>query len=460
MSFWFDVLGETPAAAAAVRRKPAEENFSVDVCIIGGGLTALWTAYYLAQTRPELSIAILEKETVGFGASGRNGGWCSSLFPRSAAALEREYGYDAAVAMRTAMVDTVKEVHRVTEREGIKCDFAQGGTITYARSERQLSAARREVVGSTWFGVDKSEFWDFRGAQANKAHPPSALAASFDPHCARVQPAKLVLGLADRVEQLGVRIYEQTEVTRWRPRRVTFRSQAHIGEVQTETVVLATEAYGAQLAGIGRRILPLYSLMIATEPLPESFWNEVGLAHGHTFSDFRHLLIYGQRTADNRFAFGGRGARYHWGSSIRAEYDRVKRVFDHLEHALINLFPSADGVKVSHRWGGPLGVSRDWHASVSFNPATGVAYAGGYVGDGLSTTNLAGRTLSQMITGTTSDLTRLPWVNHLSPKWEPEPLRFIGTNLGLISTELADVEERITQRESRIARLVGSLTGH
>jgi glycine/D-amino acid oxidase-like deaminating enzyme len=171
-------------------------------------------------------------------------------------------------------------------------------------------------------------------------------------------------------------------------------------------------------------------------------------------------VIYGQRTADNRFAFGGRGARYHWGSAIRPQYDRVQRVFDHLRRTLGELFPAIGDAAVTHRWGGPLGVPRDWHASASFDPATRIAAAGGYVGDGLSTTNLAGRTLADLLTGTDSELTRLPWVQHRSPSWEPEPLRFAGANAGLLAMQLADLEERVTKRRSLIARVMGPLTGH
>jgi len=201
--------------------------------------------------------------------------------------------------------------------------------------------------------------------------------------------------------------------------------------------------------------------MIATAPLPEKVWTELKIEHGHTFSDGRHLVIYGQRTADNRFAFGGRGARYHWGSSIKPEYDRVDSVFTHLTQTLREMFPQvADQITVTHSWGGPLGVPRDWHATVNYDPATGLGGAGGYVGDGLSTTNLAGRTLADLITGTSSDLTQLAWVNHRSPSWEPEPLRFVGANAGLVGMTIADEEEKMTGRPSIVARLLAPLTGH
>ncbi|MCU1441213.1 MAG: FAD-dependent oxidoreductase, partial [Rhodoglobus sp.] len=273
---------------------------------------------------------------------------------------------------------------------------------------------------------------------------------------ARIHPARLVRGLARALEKRGVTIYEQTEVLDYSPHAVVTTR----GTVRCENVVVATEGYGATLRATRRRVLPLYSLMIATEPLPDATWDEIGIRHGQTFTDFRHLLVYGQRTADNRFAFGGRGARYHWGSAIRPEYDRVPGVFDHLRRVLGELFPAIGDVAVTHRWGGPLGVPRDWHATASYDATTGLAWAGGYVGDGLSTTNLAGRTLADLMTNTDSEIVRLPWVNHRSPAWEPEPLRFLGANAGLLAMTVADAEERITRLPSLAARIMGPLVGH
>jgi glycine/D-amino acid oxidase-like deaminating enzyme len=315
----------------------------------------------------------------------------------------------------------------------------------------QKRAALAEIAEAERYGVDDVAWLD-----AGDAHAAGALGASLDRNCARLHPAKLVRGLAAALEARGVRILEQTEVTGISTGQVeTVR-----GVVSAEHVVVATEGYTATFPATRRRILPLYSLMIATEPLPAAFWDETGIAHGQTFTDYRHLLIYGQRTADNRFAFGGRGARYHWGSAIRTEYDRVPRVFEHLRRTLVELFPAAADAAVTHRWGGPLGVPRDWHASVAYDPTTRIGRAGGYVGDGLSTTNLAGRTLADLITGADTDLTRLPWVGHRSPDWEPEPLRFLGANAGMLAMSAADVEERITGRRSVIARVMGPLVGH
>jgi glycine/D-amino acid oxidase-like deaminating enzyme len=445
LSLWHATAGDlTPRAGL-------DGDRAADVAIVGGGLTGLWTAWYLLEREPEARIVVLEKEIAGFGASGRNGGWLSALFPRSTASLERAHGREAALAMRRAMIGTIAEVACVTESMGLECDLAREGTVAYARSAVQERAARAEIAEAAHYGVDEI-VWRGPG----EVGAAGALGAAFDRNCASVHPGRLVRGLAAALVARGVLLAEGTEVTAISPGRV----ETARGVVTADRVVVATEGYTATFPETHRRILPLYSLMIATEPLPAEFWASTGLVRGQTFTDYRHLLIYGQRTADDRFAFGGRGARYHWGSAIRPGYDRVPRVFEHLRRTLVDLFPGAAEAEITHRWGGPLGVPRDWHASVTYDPATRIGRAGGYVGDGLSTTNLAGRTLADLMTGADTELTRLPWVGHRSPDWEPEPLRFLGANAGLLAMAAADAEERLTRRRSVIATVMGPLVGH
>lgn len=445
VSFWHEAVDLTP-------RPALDGDTTVDVAIIGAGLTGLWTAYYLQKNDPSLSILLMDKNVAGFGASGRNGGWASALFPQTTPALVSKYGFDRAKALRDAMVGTISEIGRVVADEKIDCDWVHGGTWTFARTALQEKMLRAEVAEAEELGIDHLEWRDAGDVAASGAR-----GATFTPDCARVHPAKLVRRIAEIVESRGARIAEQTEVVSWTSGTVV----TDRGTVTAKHIINATEGYGASIAQTKRRILPLYSLMIATAPLPDAVWAELKIEHGQTFSDGRNLIIYGQRTADNRFAFGGRGARYHWGSTIKPEYDRVEDVFLHLTRTLREMFPQiANQIVVTHRWGGPLGVPRDWHAHVAYDPATGLGGAGGYVGDGLSTTNLAGRTLADLIVGKSTDLTTLPWVGHHSPDWEPEPLRFIGANAGLLGMTAADIEEGVTGRPSIIARLLAPLTGH
>ncbi|MEN9740119.1 MAG: hypothetical protein RLZ72_385 [Actinomycetota bacterium] len=445
VSFWHEAVDLTP-------RPALDGDTTVDVAIIGAGLTGLWTAYYLQKKNPKLSILLMDKNVAGFGASGRNGGWASALFPQTTPALVSKYGHGPAKALRDAMVGTISEIGRVVVDEKIDCDWVHGGTWIYARTALQEKMLRAEVAEANELGIDHLEW-----RESNEVGAAGARGATFTPDCARVHPAKLVRRIAEIVEARGARIAEQTEVLSW----TTSTVFTNRGTVHATHIINATEGYGASIPQTKRRILPLYSLMIATAPLPDSVWDELGIKHGQTFSDGRNLIIYGQRTADNRFAFGGRGARYHWGSTIKPEYDRVEKVFEHLIRTLREMFPQiADQIVVTHRWGGPLGVPRDWHAHVSYDKATGLGSAGGYVGDGLSTTNLAGRTLADLIVGDSTTLTSLPWVGHRSPSWEPEPLRFIGANVGLLGMTIADVEEGATGRPSIIAKLLAPLTGH
>ncbi len=449
LSLWFEQLG-----APLVARPALGDDIEVDIAIIGAGLSGLWTAYYLQQEDPTARIAVLEREIAGFGASGRNGGWCSALFPTGASRLATEAGRTAAIAQYAALRGTVAEVVRVAAAEGIEADIAIGGTVVLARSAPQLERARSEVAESDEFALGTTLL--DAAAAGSRVGATNVLGATYTPHCAALQPARLVRGLADVVERRGARLYEHTAVLAVEPHRV--RTQQ--GVVRAATVVRATEAYTAALPGARRLIAPVYSLIIATEPLAPAIWDEIGLRDRETFSDHRHLIVYGQRTADDRLVFGGRGAPYHFGSRIRAEFDRAPNVFENLRRAMLELFPALGRARITHRWGGPLGIARDWHASVGLDAATGLAWAGGYVGDGVSTTNLAGRTLAALISGQRGELTELPWVQHRSPRWEPEPLRWLGVNAGLRAMTWADATERRSGHASRVARWINAALGH
>jgi glycine/D-amino acid oxidase-like deaminating enzyme len=231
------------------------------------------------------------------------------------------------------------------------------------------------------------------------------------------------------------------------------RAVTDCGIVRAGVVVRATEGYTPAIAGFHRSVIPLYSLMIATEPLSDAQWAEIGLEARPTFGDERHLIIYGQRTMDGRIAFGGRGAPYHFGSRVSPAFDRDARVFAAIRRSLVGLFPSLAKVGIDYQWGGPLAMSRDLLPSVGLDRARGVGWAGGYVGDGVAMTNLFGRTMADLILRRDTDLVRLPFVGHESPRWEPEPIRWLGVNAGLRFLAVADAEERRFNRPSRAGAL-------
>ena len=339
LSYWMSSVDDQ-----LIPQPTLDGDLDVDVAIVGAGYTGLWTAYYLTEADPSIRVAVLEAEIAGYGASGRNGGWCSALLPQSPAGMARRHGRAAAIALHRAMESTVDEVGRVARVEGIDCHYAKGGTVTLARNPAQRVRAMAEVAEAQAFGLDLE--WLDAPAAGQRCGASGVLGATYTPHCAAIHPAGLVRGLARVVRGRGVRLFEQTRVTAIEPRPAPAGRDASPaivrtdrGTVRAEVVVRATEAYTASLPSLHRRVVPLYSLMIATEPLPQSFWDSAGLSRRETFSDFRHLLIYGQRTADDRLAFGGRGAPYHWASAVRAEFDRMPRVHTALHAALRELFP-------------------------------------------------------------------------------------------------------------------------
>ncbi|MBW2386879.1 MAG: FAD-dependent oxidoreductase [Deltaproteobacteria bacterium] len=395
----------------------------VDVAIVGAGYTGLWTAYYLKSLEPGLRVAIVEAEIAGFGASGRNGGWCLGTLAGMATFLEGDASRRAAgIRLQRASFDTVAEVERVCEHEGIDCHWARGGNVTFAMAQAQVDPLREEV--DFWHGLGFGEDdvrWLEPGECSQRVGSAQNLGGFFLSHCASVHPARLVRGLAEVVERMGVTIYEQSPARALEPGAVVTDG----GRLRADMIVRATEGYSGSLRGCERLLLPLHSMMIATEPLPETVWKEIGLADRETFADLRRMVTYGQRTADDRIAFGARG-RYFYGSRVRDVFPAEDPVFVTVKRILDSMFPVLRDHRVTHRWGGALGVPRNWHPSVGLDRATGLGWAGGYVGEGVAASNLAARTLADLLLGRDTELTTLPLVGPPFPPWEPEPLRWLA----------------------------------
>lgn len=446
-------LWET-TVATRVERAPLDADTEVDVAIVGAGYSGLWTAYYLLDHDPSLRVAIVEREHVGFGASGRNGGWCIGEMAANHTKLAAAGSSEQAIGQMRAMFDTVGEVGRVVDRHGIECDYHRGGTVRVARNDAQVAGQRAEVSHLHGLGFDESDVRLLAPQEASAMFAASEVRGGvFQAHSAVLHPLKLVRGLADSVALQGVSIYEETAATSIAPGVI----DTHHGRVHAQTVVLATEAYTRDLPGHRRNLVPLYSLMIATEPLPDDTWAQIGLADRQTFADDRHLVIYGQRTADDRLAFGGRGAPYRFGSRTDAKVEHSSRTHDRIEQTLRELVPQIGDARVTHRWGGVLAVPRDWFPSVTFDRVTRIGTLGGYVGEGVAASNLAGRTLADLIVGADTERSRYPWVDRRSRKWEPEPFRWLAINASLRAMQIADRLEDRTGRPSRLAAVMNRL---
>jgi glycine/D-amino acid oxidase-like deaminating enzyme len=450
-SLWWSTLDAPVTPRAALDR-----HLDVDVAIIGGGFTGLWTARELKRRDPALSIVVLEKEVCGFGASGRNGGWASALYPLGDEAIIARHGRDAFDRLRRQLRDGVRTLGQSLTSDNINADFVHGGTLDFARSPLQARRLQEHVRDARELGYTPDDLvWLDALEASDRGFVAGSLGATYSPHCARLHPARLVRGLAEVNERLGVEVYENSGVTRIVGSRG--RSAAEVatagGSVHARFVVRATEGFTPTLAHQRRKVAPVFSLMIATQPQSHGFWDEAGFGHYETFADDRHLIIYGQRTSDDRIAFGGRGAPYHFGSTVEPRFDQSPKVFSLLEATLRELFPALEG-DIAFRWGGPLAMARDQSPSVLVDYESGLASAGGYTGDGVVMSYVAANALADLLTApdVATDYTSLPFVQHRSKSWEFEPFRWLGINAALGAASWADRVEERNQRESRAGR--------
>jgi glycine/D-amino acid oxidase-like deaminating enzyme len=418
ISFWDATSGRTapPRPALAGPR-------DADVCIVGAGYTGLWTAYELKRARPTLDVVVLEARTVALGQAIR---------------------------------DTVDEVGAVVARESIDCGFHKGGSIAMAQTPLELEHVQARVAEDKRWGWsdDDNQLLDAATARA-RVNVEGVVGARYTPCCARIQPAQLVHGLAEAAERLGVTIHEQSAVEAIAPRQ----AKTAQGTVNAQHIVLATEGYTADLPGHHRTLLPMTSSMIVTEPLDAATWDQLGWADMDTLLDGRHRYIYAQRTPDDRIAIGGRGVPYRFGSKTDREGPVPAQTVTELHARLKQLFAPLQSVRIDASWHGVLGVPRDWAPAVGLDQATGIAHAGGYVGEGVAAANLAGRTLRDLILDDDTPLTKLPWVGPFARDWEPEPLRYAGVHAVYGLYRRADERESRTGRPSLEAKLASLISG-
>jgi glycine/D-amino acid oxidase-like deaminating enzyme len=459
VSFWQASLG------APDRRPPLDGDRDADVCIAGAGFTGLWAAYHLARARPQLRVVVLERACVGYGASGRNGGWLTPAFAAPRERLVRAHGREAVQTLERALRDSVADVLAVCAQEEIDCDALAGGVLRVARGPAQAARLRAAVAAErAWGGDADALVWLDADALAARVRVVGASAAAWSPDGVRIQPAKLVRGLAAAAERRGVRIFEQTGVRELRAAAAGGGTAAAVtdrGTVRAPLVLSCVEGFTPQLRGQRRALLPLNSALVVTEPLSEAAWAAIGWESGELLGDAAHAYVYAQRTADGRIALGGRGVPYRYGSRTDRDGRTQRRTIERLARTLRALFPAAADAAIDHAWCGVLGVARDWQPAVRLDRASGIGFAGGYVGNGVGAANLAGRTLRDLALGEETELVRLPWVGHAAGRWEPEPLRWLGTTAVYALYRAADRREAASgsARTSALARAADLLAG-
>ncbi|MCW2636719.1 MAG: FAD-dependent oxidoreductase [Blastococcus sp.] len=448
VSFWYRQIG------APAPRGPLPGDLDADVCIVGGGLTGLWTAYYLKQAQPDLDVVVLEREFCGYGASGRNGGWLSAEIAAPARTYLGAHGEAGVRDLHAQMRTAVDEVLRVLEHEGVDADVQRDGILHVARSRAQLDRLGALVDDERRWGAEVTRLT--ADETTARIAVSGALGGAHVAGAARVQPAKLVQGVAAAAERSGVRLFERTTVTSVRPGA----AETDHGTVRARFVLRCLEGFSAGLPGQRRTWLPMNSAMVVTAPLPDAVRARIGWHGAELLGDLAHAYVYAQRTEDGRIAFGGRGIPYRYGSRTDVHGRTQPATVRALVRLLHEFFPAAAAVPVEHAWCGVLGVPRDWSPTVHVDRGTGLGWAGGYVGSGLTTTNLAGRTLRDLVLGSDTALTRLPWTGRQVRRWEPEPLRWLGVHaLYALYREADRRETRGLARTSLLARAATRVAG-
>jgi glycine/D-amino acid oxidase-like deaminating enzyme len=422
ISLWMDELDHK-----VIARPCLDQDCDVDVAIIGAGFTGLWTAYYLKRQAPQLNVVILEAQTSGFGASGRNGGWLMGGMLGESRALSSLSPERRKVAYRLLQA-IPDDVHAVLLREGIDCHYRKAGLLNCAaRYPEQATRLRHELQTLYAEGHDESDYqWLDAQQLAAQVCIPGAYGAVYSPHCATISPARLVRGLADAVERLGVTIHDHSPVTNWHGREVRTDKAC----VRAQWVVPAVEGYAADFAPLRKIQIPVQSMLVATDPLPAELWSQIGLNQGQALCEHSRQVTYAQRTLDDRLVFGARGG-YRFGGRLRSDFQLTEDEISLRRRLMESLFPSLRGVHLSHAWGGNLGMARRFRPHMLCDKQQGIALAGGFGGEGVGATHLAGQTLADLILERDTSRVDQPWVlrektlNALTT-WEPEPCRWIA----------------------------------
>lgn len=410
---------------------------SIDVAIIGGGFSGLWSAFHLKKINPALSIAIFEAKEIGFGASGRNGGWASSDYPVYKSTLIKRHGRVQAELLFASLRDSIDEIGDFAREHAPNTGYVKSGTLSFARNRGQLRRLESIVDSEHQFlsAAEVSERIAIEGVRGG----------IFNPHCATVQPYELVLGLARYLTSQGVAIYSHSYASRFDGGVLV---NNHV--VRAGAVIQATEVFGAP----GRDFIPLYSLMVATEPLSDQLWHELGNYPRFTFAEASHQINYAQRTVDGRLAVGGRGATYPFGSKLIESKESTESVHERLRNMTRSWFPQLKDIRFTHAWGGAVAITRDWEPYLIWDRAQSFGKIGGYAGDGVTMSHLAAKALAAEITDSTHSVRGLHFINRPIRSWEPEPLRYVAVNSLVKLSSVADKEESLTGRPSLLNRII------
>lgn len=400
-SFWLAHRDYTPGD-----RLDGDET--ADVVIVGGGYTGLWSAICLKDADPSIEVAVLEQKVVGYGASGRNGGFAMTMVGRNIHQLAKMVGDTQAAATYRAMHEAIDEIDRFAQAEGIDADIWRSGNLTVSngpdqdvRIRQDLDAAERMELPFTPLDAEQVK---------ERVRSDTFRIGHFEDQALMLDPAALARGLADAARRRGVKIYEFTPVDTVEEiagQRVEARTP--FGTVHADRAVIATNAYAHSIPELRRFIFTIYAYITLTEPLTTEQWERVSWESRCGIEDKRIMVHFSRPTADGRILWGGRDAPFMAGGP-NPRHDRNQHLFDRLEETFRWTFPSLDDVAIDQGWAGPVCGTADCIASVNWLKGERILYALGYAGHGVGPSRLVGKIVRDMLLTEGTDLTALPFV--------------------------------------------------
>jgi glycine/D-amino acid oxidase-like deaminating enzyme len=426
-SYWLNTYGPYSPNA------PVQGDLEVDVAIIGGGFTGLSTAYFLRKAEPTMKVAVLEGEVVGYGASGRNGGFAMTLFGLEPAVTAMLFGKQRTVDAHHYCERSVDLVRDLIREHNIQSDFEYSGFLRLATTEGYVKRIHHDLDLLTSQGVTGLE-WIDKDKARDEVNSPLVLGAWKEARCGILNPAKQVREMKRVAQEVGAVVYEQSPVIEIR-RGAKFSLKTPGGIVTAGKILFATNAYSHLIPEIWNKQVPAFTHMVITEPLTGSQMDSIGWKNRQGLEDARNMVHYLRLTVDNRLAMGGSDVTLAYGRDM--ERDLNEKTFTQLENDTVELFPGLKGVKFTFRWGGPVSVTMQMAPAIGMVGDTRAWYSLGCVGHGVAPTHLNGQTLADLLLERQTDLTSIWFVNRNPVVWPPEPLRWVVSEalLGYLHTE-------------------------
>jgi glycine/D-amino acid oxidase-like deaminating enzyme len=414
---------------------PLSGDLSVDVAVIGAGYTGLATAFHLKAAEPGLDVAVLEAETAGYGASGRNAGFVMTLFGASLAAMLARHGPERVRQAHAYMVSAIAALEAMIAEHGIDCDYERSGFLKVATAPRYVSRIREEIDLFRSLGVEDLQWLDAEQLCA-RVRSPQFLGGAYEPGCGLLNPVKWLDALRRLAVGSGARLYEGRRVRSVRRQAGRYRLATPRGEVTADKVVYATNGYTHLIPGLRSKQLPAFAYIVVTEPLSDKQRAAIGWQGREGIEDGRNFMHFFRLTPDNRILAGGGPGRIPFAG--RMHHDASPKAWAHLERFIGTTFPPLEGLRITHRWGGAFSVTSDSTPQIGTLDGGGAVYAVGCTGHGVAMTHMNGRIIRDLVLGRQTELTRLWFVNRRSFPIPPEPFRSIGARAVTMAMALGD----------------------